>query len=158
MKRATATRYPKKIDDTSSSNRKGFSSTVSLSNDGRRMIAKSKAVELLPKPPPPGPSHESIPQSDLLATMLEDVRRRTQASQADEGFHLDARELERDFYETNAGGYDDDYVATNNDNEIDVEAGETICGVNEDGQVIQLTEEDGRKARHFASVSPLSFW
>lgn len=156
MKRAAPTRYPKKNDsasaESSSSKRKGFSTTVTPSDDGRRRITKSKAVDLERRPAPPETTQESRPQSALLASMLEDVRRR--ASARDNIEDLNTRDFEQDFYDTNAGGYDDDYVPTNNDDGVDVEAtGEAMCGVNEEGQVIQLTEEDGRRTRHFASVS-----
>lgn len=84
-----------------------------------------------------------------------------------DGFDIDSDPFDRDFYDTNIGGFDDDYVETKLDRED--EAGrdngvaavhgeeETVCGVDEQGVVVHLTDEDARKSRYFTSVRRIPF-
>lgn len=169
MKRATTSRYAGKEAERQAelagSKRRGASSTMSLSTDHRRLMSHTKSVELGAKKAMPLPT--TAPPS-VLDSVLSRLRRQPSAD-PDSGnafeFGANLHQFERDFYDSNTGGFDDDYVETNarEDDEAGgggVPAGvesasdpDAVCGLDEEGEVVYLTDEDARKARNFASVS-----
>lgn len=138
--------------------RRGTSTTLNQSADGRRLVAKTRAVELTAKKPIPN----APPPSALLDSTLNRVTLARRTSDGTRSFGTDFANLDYDFYDTNTGGFDDDYVDTN----VDLEGqdglpesalAETVCGIDERGVVVHLTDDDARKARYFASVRML-YW
>lgn len=117
-------------------------------------MAKTRPVELTAKRPTP---NLTAPPSALLDSALSKATLARRTSDGTRSFGADFSNLDYDFYDTNTGGFDDDYVDTNVD--LEEEDGlpapppaEQFCGINEQGTVIYLTDDDARKARNFASV------
>lgn len=163
MRPAKLTRYHKKnaehAESSHSGARQGTSTTLDISDDRRRLVSKTKPVNLPTKKSEPTPP---VPPSSVLNEALNRVRQTHRAfGSTPEDYEAHLLELERDFYDTNTGGFDDDYVETNIDGEEEflpsMASPNNVCGLDEQGSVVQLTEEDGRKARNFASVSTTGF-
>lgn len=146
-----------------------MSSTMSTSLDGRRMHSRTKHVSLDPKAPSSSTSRRpQHPPSSVLTSALRNLPRQPFGNLTDNefGFDPDLDPFDRDFYDTNTGGFDDDYVETNLDKEDEGEVDgdvvvvpdeqETVCGVDEQGVVVHLSDGDACKSRSFASVSSIS--
>lgn len=123
-------------------------------------MSNSKSIQLaIPKA-----SSSTLSRSALLDSMLKNLPRQTSRHSNtldDFLFGANLAEFERDFYGTNAGRFDDDYVDTNE--YLEVGAGdegdgaerqdaERLVGLDEDGRVIHLTDDDLRKPRNFSAV------
>lgn len=169
MQPARSTRYAgddvEEMIESAKNKRKGTSSTISTSSDGRRMHSKTKRVSLDPKAPSAsGSRRPHHPPSSVLTAALRKLPRQPFNNINDNtfDFDLDLDPFDRDFYDNNTGGFDDDYVETNLDKEDEGEVDgsgavapneeETVCGVDDQGVVVHLSDVDVRKSRSFASV------
>lgn len=155
MRPAKHTRYANKdLEASQSSARRGTSTTLNLSEDRRRLVSKTKPVNLPTKKATPAPT----PSSSILNAALNRVRQtRRDSSTANDDYGAYLLDLERDFYDTNSGGFDDDYVETNVDGEeggVPVAPSTVnVCDLDDQGAVMSITGEDAHKARNFAAVS-----